>query len=105
MHLTGVHLTGVHLIGVYLIGAGACNSWACENLSQSAYHCVGWHAVVCYGVPEWFRVVSIKRMRLGGYRAAGVEGDGGLVEINKWIDEMPRLTNEVCERGRRPIAQ
>jgi hypothetical protein len=20
-----------------------------------AYHCVGWHAVVCYGAPEWFR--------------------------------------------------
>ena len=20
-----------------------------------AYHCVGWHAVVCYGAPEWYR--------------------------------------------------
>jgi hypothetical protein len=22
---------------------------------QSACHCVGWHVVVCYGGPEWFR--------------------------------------------------
>src|ERR1700733_2434170 len=22
---------------------------------RSAYHCVGWHAVVCYGAPEWYR--------------------------------------------------
>jgi hypothetical protein len=26
-----------------------------------------------------------------------------LEEINEWIDEMPRLMNEVCERGGRPI--
>jgi len=24
-------------------------------LYRSAYHCVGWHAAVCYGAPEWFR--------------------------------------------------
>jgi hypothetical protein len=26
-----------------------------------------------------------------------------LEEINEWIDEMPRLMNEVCEGGGRPI--
>jgi hypothetical protein len=23
-----------------------------------AYHCVGWHVVVCYGGPEWFRIAG-----------------------------------------------
>ena len=53
VHLIGVHFTGVHFTGVYLIGM--CNLWACGfDLSRSAYHCLGWHAVVCYGA-EWFR--------------------------------------------------
>jgi hypothetical protein len=26
------------------------------KISHTGRHCVGCHAVVCYGVPEWFRV-------------------------------------------------
>ena len=29
---------------------------SCGVSHRSAYHCVGWHAVVCYGGPEWFRM-------------------------------------------------
>jgi hypothetical protein len=25
------------------------------KISHTGRHCVGWHAVVCYGAPEWFR--------------------------------------------------
>jgi hypothetical protein len=42
--LTGVYLADVWLIGVRL-----------KPPSHTGRHCVGWHAVVCYGVPEWFR--------------------------------------------------
>jgi hypothetical protein len=43
--LTGVYLAGVWLIGVRL-----------KPPSHTGRHCVGWHAVVCYGAPEWFRL-------------------------------------------------
>src|SRR5450432_999850 len=29
---------------------------------RSAYHCVGWHVVVCYGGPEWFRQKCLYRL-------------------------------------------
>src|SRR5271163_3200734 len=41
---TSVYLAGVWLIGVRL-----------KPPSHTGRHCVGWHAVVCYGAPEWFR--------------------------------------------------
>src|ERR1700722_3659433 len=25
------------------------------KISHTGRHCVGWHAVMCYGAPEWFR--------------------------------------------------
>jgi hypothetical protein len=46
--LTGVYLAGVWLIGVHL-----------KPLSHTGRYCVGWHAVVCYGAPEWFRWTGI----------------------------------------------
>jgi hypothetical protein len=29
--------------------------WQPPKISHTGCHCVGWHAVVCYGAPEWFR--------------------------------------------------
>jgi hypothetical protein len=46
--LTGVYLAGVWLIGVRL-----------KPPSHTGRHCVGWHAVMCYGAPEWFRVFFV----------------------------------------------
>src|ERR1700722_1337201 len=37
----------VYLMGVDLSGRNC--------YPTPAYHCVGWHMVVCYGGPEWFR--------------------------------------------------
>jgi hypothetical protein len=45
--LTGVYLAGVWLIGVRL-----------KPPSHTGRHCVGWHAVMCYGAPEWFRQLA-----------------------------------------------
>src|SRR5271154_4041333 len=28
------------------------------KISHTGRHCVGWHAVVCYGAPEWLRHAS-----------------------------------------------
>src|SRR5271156_1615278 len=29
------------------------------KISHTGRHCVGWHAVVCYGAPEWYRFITI----------------------------------------------
>jgi hypothetical protein len=46
--LTGVYLAGVWLIGVRL-----------KLLSHTGCYCVEWYVVVCYGVPEWFRIGTL----------------------------------------------
>jgi hypothetical protein len=52
----GRHLVGVHLMGypvvVYLMGVDLSGR---NCYPTPAYHCVGWHMVVFYGGPEWFR--------------------------------------------------
>jgi hypothetical protein len=76
--LTGVHLIGMRslqecilqacifyrriLIGVWLIAMTflQCSQYLFKPLSHTGRHCVGWHTVVCYGAPEWFRVVLAK---------------------------------------------
>src|SRR5947199_3642713 len=35
------------------------------KISHAGRHCVGWHAVVCYGAPEWFR----EKFWEGGHRS------------------------------------
>src|SRR3954447_20077345 len=52
--VTDIYLAGVRLIGVYL-GPRTCLK---PSSHRPAYHCVGWHAVMCYGAPEWFRGIG-----------------------------------------------
>jgi hypothetical protein len=33
------------------------------KISHAGRHCVRWHAVVCYGAPEWFRLVPHLKLR------------------------------------------
>jgi hypothetical protein len=73
VHLLGMHLLGVHLMGVHLIGVASYGHTYLMSVDLSGrncypdtppvptptYHCVGWHVVVCYGGPEWFRFILL----------------------------------------------
>jgi hypothetical protein len=72
-------VAGVHLIGARL------RAWVLGYIPSKppthrpAYNFVGWHAVMCYGAPEWFR--------LKGQRARAPRPRGGHMGVPgaRWV--------------------
>ena len=53
---------------------------------RSAYHCVGWHAVVCYGAPEWFRQWTVTADTFTGHYQLKLEDKFGFRFTNSHYD-------------------
>jgi len=99
---------------------GRTGFWFSEifDLSRSAYHRVGWHAVVCYGAPEWFRysIMTAVTRHLGGALCAPIHPinrkGGHEVWWNRWgvtevgVTERPtnraKLELEAPQCGNKP---
>jgi hypothetical protein len=52
--------------GVYTQKAGLSLVATPPKISHTGRHCVGWHVVVCYGAPEWFRPPEVPRLFMYG---------------------------------------
>src|SRR5436190_14804913 len=57
MHAYEMHVLLV-IPPIYTQKAGVSLVVTPPKISHTSRHCVGWHAVVCYGAPEWYRIAT-----------------------------------------------
>src|SRR4051794_13520113 len=87
-----LHKIYAHKMHVYEIHAheiSICRGRASHSLRspshRPAYHCVGWHAVMCYGAPEWFRAVFNGQPLVSANPdlASGLDGEGNITSASR----------------------